>query len=202
MALDRQADHTLANKAALLLLRGRFEEGFDLYEYRWAKGKKPVHKLPLPYLDRIEDLNPGEKILVWDDQALGDVVQFSRYLPLLAERGGKVVLLARKSAHRLLSGLGEEIEIVERVPSLEGFVRHVALGSLPARSTPILRRFHRIVPICGPRRKGSGNGGTGSAIGVSKSASPGKAPRMRALISCGRFRSPHSTEFPGSRACA
>ena len=135
LALDPQSDHTLANKAALLLLNGVFAQGFDLYEHRWAKGKKPVHKLPLPYLDRIEDLKPDEKILVWDDQALGDVVQFSRYLPLLAESAGKVVLLARKSAHRLLAGLGTDIEIVERLPTLEGFDRHVALGSLP-------RAFH------------------------------------------------------------
>lgn len=135
LALDPGADHTLANKGALLLLRGRFEEGLDLYERRWAKGKTPAQKLPLPYLDRIEDLRPGEKVLVWDDQALGDVLQFSRYLPLLAENGANVVLLVRKSAHRLLACLGKGIEIVERVASLEGFARHVALGSLP-------RAFH------------------------------------------------------------
>jgi tetratricopeptide (TPR) repeat protein len=135
LALDPHADHALANKGALLLLQGQFKEGWDLYEHRWAKGKKPAHKLPLPYLDRIEDLSPGEKILVWDDQALGDIVQFCRYLPLLVEKGADVVLLARASAHRLLKSLGTRIEIVERLPSLDGIVRHVGLGSLP-------RAFH------------------------------------------------------------
>ena len=44
------------------------------------------------------------------------------------EKGADVVLLARASAHRLLKSLRMGIEIVERLPSLDGFVRASPTG--------------------------------------------------------------------------
>ena len=45
----------------------------------------------------------GKTLLVWGEQGMGDVLQFSRYIPLLAERvhreGGRLVWVAPLEFH-------------------------------------------------------------------------------------------------------
>jgi tetratricopeptide (TPR) repeat protein len=50
LALDPHSDHARNNKAALLLQRGDFEAGWDLYESRWilSRTAKRALKLPVP----------------------------------------------------------------------------------------------------------------------------------------------------------
>uniref|UniRef100_C6E7I8 Tetratricopeptide TPR_2 repeat protein n=1 Tax=Geobacter sp. (strain M21) TaxID=443144 RepID=C6E7I8_GEOSM len=76
------------NLALSLLSVGDFKRGWEEYEWRLASGEAPLS--PLPYW-RGEELS-GQSILVECEQGLGDTLQFVRYLPLLAERGGEVLL--------------------------------------------------------------------------------------------------------------
>ena len=79
--------------------------GFDDFESRWDRSNAPPKTVvsPLPAWDG-GDLK-GKAILVWDEQGLGDLIQFSRYLPYLVELGADVTFLCRKNMHRLLRGL-------------------------------------------------------------------------------------------------
>ncbi len=56
----------------------------------------------------------GARILVWDEQGLGDLLQFARYLPLLAERGAEVTLFGRRSTFRLLGTLAHPPHFIEQ----------------------------------------------------------------------------------------
>ncbi len=47
----------------------------------------------------------GRRILVWDEQGLGDLIQFARYLEPLVAMAGEVTLLGRPSTFRLLATL-------------------------------------------------------------------------------------------------
>ena len=119
------------NRAGALLLAGDLVPGFAAFESRWERSNAPPKTLisPLPHW-RGEPLE-GRRILVWDEQGLGDLIQFCRYLPLLAARGAEVTLFGRKSMFRLLSTLPSPPHFVETAGAPEGFDYQCALMSLP-----------------------------------------------------------------------
>src|SRR5215471_1548035 len=119
------------NRAHCRLLVGRYEEGWNDYEWRWRTkdfgSKQPDLKVPSW---QGEDLS-GRHLLVFSEQGLGDVIQFVRYLPLLAERKCKITFLAPAKLVSLLRLSSEKIEIVSELSGIESFDFQVPLLSLP-----------------------------------------------------------------------
>jgi len=85
-----------SNLAMLELMRGHYAQGWPLHEARWdgsmeLGGHRPA--MPGPVW-RGEPL-AGKTLLVWGEQGMGDVLQFCRYIPMLAKRvhdeGGRLV---------------------------------------------------------------------------------------------------------------
>jgi tetratricopeptide (TPR) repeat protein len=103
-------------------------EAWDLYE---ARLKLPgVRALPLA---RLWDGGPldGRTLLIHAEQGLGDTLQFVRYVPLAAARGGRVVLAVQPSLVRLLKGTPGAAEVVPAGAALPAFDVFVPLLSLP-----------------------------------------------------------------------
>ncbi|HTJ02554.1 MAG TPA: tetratricopeptide repeat protein [Methylovirgula sp.] len=136
IAQDPTSAHAKNNKGALDLLRGDFERGLAGYEYRWMAGQTPKFKLEFPIPEWDGAVRAGEKVIVFDEQGIGDTIQFSRYLPMLAADGLDVTFFCRKPAQRLMKSLPGHIRCLDTFGPEERFDRQIALSSLPfARET-------------------------------------------------------------------
>ena len=88
----------------------------------------------------------GAYILQHAEQGLGDTLQFVRYVPLVAARGGKVVLEIPADLYGLLSGIDGAAEVVVRGDSLPNFAWHCPLLSLPLAFSTDLATIPANVP--------------------------------------------------------
>jgi Flp pilus assembly protein TadD, contains TPR repeats len=88
--------------STFLLLRGHYREGFRLYESRF---RVKYNHNPQRFAQTAWDgsgLN-GKTILVHAEQGFGDMFQCARYLPLIRQRGGRVILETRSELYRLFA---------------------------------------------------------------------------------------------------
>jgi tetratricopeptide (TPR) repeat protein len=127
-ACDTYAKAQLGYALALLKC-GDFERGWQRYEWRWQNGQKSLLD-PGALIWRGEDLR-GRTILLHAEQGLGDTLQFVRFAPMVAARGGHVVLQVQAPLVRLLrcvEGISEVIACGDSIPS---FDLHCPMASLP-----------------------------------------------------------------------
>jgi hypothetical protein len=91
------------NIGVLLLLRGDYAAGWPEFEWRWQTPKLlPIMvRGPQPQWEG-EELD-GKRILIHADQSLGDTLNFIRYVPMVHERGGKIILACHDELHRLFA---------------------------------------------------------------------------------------------------
>ncbi|MFM0733088.1 tetratricopeptide repeat protein [Paraburkholderia sediminicola] len=94
--------------AVMVLGMGRFEEGWRLYECRYDQPGFVHHKtramLNCPQWQG--DTLAGKSLLVWQEDGLGDMVQFSRYFALLKAQGAAHIAFACVPAlHRLMASV-------------------------------------------------------------------------------------------------
>lgn len=128
-AIAAEPDHVDAhvNLGQLHLESGAFAEGWREFDWRL---KRPDYgrqfDCPRWQGERLD----GKTILLWSEQGLGDTLQFVRYAPLVAARGGRVVLECQRPLVRLLRGIDGVAEVFEAGKAV-GFDLHAPLMSLP-----------------------------------------------------------------------
>ncbi len=120
------------NLGLCLLLAGELPEGFKEYEWRWqvADFTSPKRNFTPPQW-KGESLK-GKTILLHAEQGFGDTLQFVRYVPMVAARGGRVVLEAQPALMRVLAGLKGVSQFVAAGDALPTFDVHCPLVSLPS----------------------------------------------------------------------
>jgi tetratricopeptide (TPR) repeat protein len=130
-ALAPDAAKIRFNLAVGLLRAGDMAQGWAEYEWRWRGGVRALKapKLPQPLWDG-DDL-AGRTLLVHAEQGLGDTLQFVRYLPLLARRGARVVLVVPTPLERLLRSSLAGVSVAGADAPLPHFDVHLPLMSLP-----------------------------------------------------------------------
>jgi tetratricopeptide (TPR) repeat protein len=117
------------NRSLTLLQAGRWPEGWQDYEFRWGRKSMPERPFAQPRWDgsSVE----GKTVLVWSEQGLGDAIHFVRFVPLLCERGARVVLECPGFMIPLLSTCAGIDEVVAEGKELPAFDVQVPMMSLP-----------------------------------------------------------------------
>lgn len=122
------------NLSLLQLMAGDFEAGWAGREARWRSKMRPASypQFSEPIWLGETDI-AGKTLLVQEDEGLGDTLQFVRYIPLLAARGARVILVVRDQLYPLLAKLPGVAQCIPQksAGSLPPFDLHCPLCSLP-----------------------------------------------------------------------
>ncbi len=121
----------LFNRGLSALLMGDFPAGWRGYEHRWDCKNAGARTLLAPYPNwKGEDIS-RKRIIVYEEQGLGDIIQVSRFLTQLVALNAEVTFLLRSTMHRLLRVSAPSARLVAEPPKGESFDFQCALMSLP-----------------------------------------------------------------------
>jgi len=134
LAIDPDFADARWNLGALQLLTGDFENGWQGLEMRFHipalhpayptfRGPTWIGQEPIA----------GKTILICADQGLGDSIQFARYVPVLASRGARVILVVEPILISLLAGIQGVWQCLPKLADtvLPPYDLHCAINSLP-----------------------------------------------------------------------
>lgn len=181
------------NRSLAQLLGGNFSEGFQGYEWRWQRLgiQPPYSQIPLW---QGESLN-GKTILLHAEQGFGDTIQFIRYLPLVVQRGGRVVVQCQPPLKRLLSaipGVASLISTGDRLPAIDV---QAPLLSLPKICATTLETIPAPLDL-GHRASGIGHWALGIETGELPLFSPTPPLSSSPLLKVGMVWAGNASIFP------
>ena len=150
-ALERDPSEARSqfNLATLYLRLGRYLEGWQLYQWRREcypvlRYRHTLHGRPWQG-ERLQ----GERLLVYCEQGLGDVLQCLRYLGWARQQGAKVIFELREPLWRLLKDhpeIDEAILYDEEQPPQVPYQLHTSIMDLPG----LARTTLKTIPSCEP----------------------------------------------------
>ena len=113
------------NLSLVLITLGHFQEAWRGFDWRWPCG-----------FDRQAprwrgQWGKGQRLLIHCDGGFGDAIQFCRFIPLAAERGWRVTLMAPYPLLKLFETLQGVDQLIELTENFTQFDRHSPIMSLP-----------------------------------------------------------------------
>jgi hypothetical protein len=132
------------NRSVLWLLQGDFERGWAEYEWRWIQYAHARRQFVQPRWDG-SPLN-GRTILLYCEQGLGDTFHFIRYVTLVRQRGGKVIVECPRALVQVLEGCAGIDQLIVAGSPLPAFDVQAPLLSLPGIFRTTLDTIPRYVP--------------------------------------------------------
>ncbi|MBF0589991.1 MAG: tetratricopeptide repeat protein [Magnetococcales bacterium] len=113
--LAPQESGTHMELAFVLIHNGELEQGGEEYEWRTMEGRL-ARKFKAPKWDGSDPR--GKRILVYCEQGQGANIHYARYIPLLAERGARIILECYPSLKGVFSSLEGLEKLVVRGESI------------------------------------------------------------------------------------
>ena len=146
VALDPANAEAHWELATGLLSLGRFQRGWQEYEWRWQLKNRttPPPCFEQPLWDG-KDLG-GRPILLHCEQGFGDTIQFSRYAALVAARNGTVILGCPESLRPIMETVPGVARVVTSRQAHPPFAVHAPLVSLPAIFGTTVETVPRQIP--------------------------------------------------------
>jgi len=133
------------HQALLELLTGDLDAGWRHYESRWIQPDAKERRNFAQPLWTGQDLT-DKTILVHAEQGFGDSFQFVRYVPLLAQRGARVVMVVQPDVQSLLGRIVGVAEVVTSGSNLPAFDYQCPMLSLPGGFETTLQSIPATVP--------------------------------------------------------
>ena len=106
LALDNNYADARWNLSHSLLCIGDYENGWENYEWRFRRKENYLNAHPPIEAWNGSNLGPGENLVMVSEQALGDTIQFMRYIGFLNSIGVPAALCAQTKLHGLIRSSG------------------------------------------------------------------------------------------------
>lgn len=145
---DMADAHTALGETLIAL--GQYREGWREFEWRWKLRDWSMKPRTYPQLQWQGEPLEGRTILLYGEQGLGDVLQFSRFIEVVASMGGRVIAEVYPALRRLIAtipGVADVIVPGEQPPS---FDLHLPLLSVPRVLGTTLETVPAQVPYLHP----------------------------------------------------
>lgn len=133
-----------------LLISGDLQQGFAEYD-QWRLG---MASSPRSFAQPVWDGSPldGKPILIYAEagSGFGDTMQFIRYVPLVIQRGGQVIIECQPPLMRLLQSLPGIKQVIAMGQPLPEFAVQASVLSLPRIFSTTLTTIPATVPYLSP----------------------------------------------------
>jgi tetratricopeptide (TPR) repeat protein len=146
-AIDNNPDFPEAhwNKSLCHLLAGSFPEGWEEYQWRFLINAIFYNRhFPQPLWEGDDLL--GKRILLYAEQGFGDTIQFIRYVPLVVQKGARVIVECQEDLVPLLQPMERIEKLIKFGQPLPAFDVHCPLLSLPLAFKTGLRDIPSNIP--------------------------------------------------------
>ena len=132
-ALSLKPDYAEAydNMGLAHLCKGSLEEGFNFCEWRLRKKKRTATPARAKFIWTRDKILKGSQFFVYEEQGLGDIIQFCRYLPLLEQKGAIVNFKVTPKLHALLQTMKSKVHLTASFPNENEIDIEAPLMSLP-----------------------------------------------------------------------
>jgi tetratricopeptide (TPR) repeat protein len=146
LAFDPEHSEARWDLALLQMLVGNFKAGWVGREIRWKLGIMPDPKFSQPLWLGNGSIE-GKTILLHADEGIGDMLQFARYIPMVARLGARVIAAVPDPACSLISRLDGVAECLPKsMGRLPAFDIHCPISSLPLAFKTAVETIPSAVP--------------------------------------------------------
>ena len=112
--LNPDNDNVGFNLALSLLRQGKYEEGFQLYEYRFKTSEYTANFRKRFLQDEWDGRKFKKKsLLIYSEQGLGDFIQFGRFIKFIRPFGGKIICEVQEPLAKIVK---ENFDVDEVIP--------------------------------------------------------------------------------------
>jgi tetratricopeptide (TPR) repeat protein/SAM-dependent methyltransferase len=148
-ALNLDPEYPVANwnRANAKLQLGQLREGFEGYEWRWqVPGLKDAARNFVQPVWLGEIPLQGKTIVLFAEQGLGDTLHMCRYVPIVAARAGKVIVIVQKPLLSIFKHMERYATFLSNGDVLPNFDCYCPLLSLPLAFKTDLATIPAAVP--------------------------------------------------------
>ena len=150
MSIDPEFPNQHLNRSLVLLLKGDYCEGWRQFEWRFKSKPWETNKRDFAQPQWEGEALAGKRILLHWEQGFGDTFQMVRYAPMVAARGGEVILECQPPTVRLLKGIDGVAEVVPAGSQLPRFDCYRPMMGLPRVFETTVETIPNDVPYIQP----------------------------------------------------